>query len=207
MSETTQETDAEVLARLSRRFKAQEVYKRDGFHYVTVAATINRFNEVLSFHWSLEIDNLSGPTQIEGETTSSGKPVYLVSGHGHLRVPLSTGVISRAGSGASKSYDPDMAVKTTQAEIMKKAGHQFGVGLNLWDEQERTLADLPVKRDGKGNFLSLNPAGYKKAVVLLSKIAGVEQTAEAISWHFSVKPEQLGEQSVLEGILVENNVI
>jgi hypothetical protein len=209
MATTKTETNDELLNRLSRRFKAQEVEKRDGFHYVSIDATINRFNAVLGFNWSLEITNLTGPTPIEGETTSSGKQIYLAAGYGHIRVHLPLGPVEiiRAGSGSSKSFDPDMAVKTTQAEIMKKAGHQFGVGLNLWDENERLLADLPVKRDGKGKFLGLNPDGYKKAVILLSKIAGVEQTADSIAAHFNITPDELADGSAFEGILIENNVI
>lgn len=37
--------------------------------------------------------------------------------------------------------DPDMAMKTALAEAIKKAGHQLGIALYLWDETARERAE------------------------------------------------------------------
>ncbi|MEM2991059.1 MAG: Rad52/Rad22 family DNA repair protein [Halobacteria archaeon] len=45
------------------------------------------------------------------------------------------------GVGADVDSDPDKAVKTALAEAIKKAGHQFGIALYLWDEKERQAVE------------------------------------------------------------------
>jgi hypothetical protein len=51
-------------------------------------------------------------------------------------------MISRDGIGAGLNFDPDTAVKTAQAEALKKACHQFGIALYLWDSAERDFVEL-----------------------------------------------------------------
>jgi hypothetical protein len=50
--------------------------------------------------------------------------------------------ISRDGIGSSINFDPDTSVKTAQAEALKKACHQFGIALYLWQEAERDFIAL-----------------------------------------------------------------
>ena len=52
---------------------------------------------------------------------------------------------SRDGIGADVSFDPDKALKTAQAEALKKACHQFGIALYLWDDEQRGYLDLQRK--------------------------------------------------------------
>jgi hypothetical protein len=51
-------------------------------------------------------------------------------------------MISRDGIGAGVNFDPDTAVKTAQAEALKKACHQYGIALYLWDSAERDFVEL-----------------------------------------------------------------
>jgi hypothetical protein len=51
-------------------------------------------------------------------------------------------MIQRDGIGANVNFDPDTAVKSAQAEALKKACHQFGIALYLWSEQERDFVAL-----------------------------------------------------------------
>ena len=85
---------------------------------------------------------------------------------------------SRTGVGADvvALKDLDKAAKTAQAEAFKKAGHQYGVGLYLWDERERDLVDLVQK------------GAFKKAVALLAGIVGLPVEKEAIAEHFGADP-------------------
>ena len=44
---------------------------------------------------------------------------------------------SHTGVGADVSFDLDKAVKTALAEAIKKACHQYGIALELWEEERR----------------------------------------------------------------------
>jgi hypothetical protein len=92
--------------------------------------------------------------------TKSGKPQYTAVVQGTLTIifsdigVVSIGVdedsfltsqraqISRDGIGANTNFDPDTAVKSAQAEALKKACHQFGIALYLWSEAERDFIAL-----------------------------------------------------------------
>lgn len=193
-----------VLDRLSRRFPASVVEKRAGFHYLPIDAIIRRFNDVLGFNYSLELDELI-VTLVEGETTSTGKQQYRVDAFGHLTVyvPHNGEMARRAGSGSATNFDVDNAVKTAQAEVMKKAGHQFGVGLYLWDELERTLVDH-VQSATSGDTLS----AYKLAVQTLAAIEGVSPlSAKTIADHFGIAEGDLQDLDALSAILVAADVL
>jgi hypothetical protein len=92
--------------------------------------------------------------------TKNGKPQYLAVVQGTLTIILSDiGVvsvgtdedsflttqraqISRDGIGSNINFDPDTAVKSAQAEALKKCCHQFGIALYLWQEAEREFIAL-----------------------------------------------------------------
>lgn len=139
-------------------------------HYVSIDEYINRLNSVLGARWAWEINSWKCEPIVA--TTSTGKPQYLATVQGTLTVMLEDiGVItvdddegdgpylttqsarvSRDGIGADIKFDPDGAVKTAQAEALKKACHQFGIALYLWKEDERDYVDLQNKAatdDGK----------------------------------------------------------
>jgi hypothetical protein len=115
---------------------------------------------VLGHAWAWQINSC----QLEPitATTSTGKPQYLAMVQGTLTIILSDigvisvgdedegepylttqkAMISRDGIGADVKFDPDGAVKTAQAEALKKACHQFGIALYLWDAAERDFVEL-----------------------------------------------------------------
>jgi hypothetical protein len=130
--------------------------------YVSIDGYINRLNEVLGARWAWNIN--SWKCEPITAQTSTGKPQYLATVQGTLTVMLEDiGVISiddegdgpylttqsarvsRDGIGADIKFDPDGAVKTAQAEALKKACHQFGIALYLWSEDERDYVDLQRK--------------------------------------------------------------
>ena len=97
---------------------------------------------------------------MDAAPTKSGKAQYTAVVQGTLGIFLSdVGVISlgedddsflttqkaivyRDGIGANTNFDPDTAVKSAQAEALKKACHQFGIALYLWDAAERDYVEL-----------------------------------------------------------------
>lgn len=93
--------------------------------YISIDATINRFNSVLGTDWSFSVVNS------DLRVLADGKYLAIVSGTLEALGKTASGV------GADTAPDPDKAIKTALAEAIKKAGHQFGVGLYLWDEDER----------------------------------------------------------------------
>ena len=94
--------------------------------------------------------------------TKSGNPQYLAVVQGTLSIYLNDigvvsvgseddgepylttqkAMISRDGIGANINFDPDTAVKSAQAEALKKACHQYGIALYLWDAAERDFVEL-----------------------------------------------------------------
>lgn len=119
----------ELLKKLSENFPVEDVkQRRQGgvmLDYISIDATIRRLNDVLGTDWSFSI---------------SYSDVRVLPSGGYLAVVQGTIEAlgkSAAGVGADTANDPDKAIKTALAEALKKAGHQFGIGLYLWDESER----------------------------------------------------------------------
>lgn len=143
---------------LTRKFHPSLVKKNQSNQdYVAIDGYINRLNEVLGHAWTWSVNNW----QInEAHATKSGKPQYMAVVQGTLGIFLTdVGVVSagededaflttqkaivyRDGIGANINFDPDTAVKSAQAEALKKACHQFGIALYLWDAAERDYVEL-----------------------------------------------------------------
>lgn len=126
------ETQAtKLLNKLSEPFDVEDVkQRRQGgvmLDYISIDATIRRLNEVLGVDWSFT----GYPNRTE--ILSDGK--YMVVYTGELEALGKTA----SGVGADVAGDLDKALKTALAEALKKAGHQFGIGLYLWDEAERAI--------------------------------------------------------------------
>ena len=143
---------------LVRKFHPSLVKKnQSGQDYVAINDYINRLNEVLGHGWTWGVNNWK---IMDAAPTKSGKPQYMAVVQGTLGIFLSdVGVISlgedddsflttqkaivyRDGIGANTNFDPDTAVKSAQAEALKKACHQFGIALYLWDSAERDFVEL-----------------------------------------------------------------
>lgn len=147
---------------LTEKFHPSLVRKnQSGQDYVAIDGYINRLNEVLGHAWAWQI-NKSEFYPDAAPTTKNGKPQYLAIVQGTLTIILSDigvisvgdeddgepylttqkAMISRDGIGAGVNFDPDTAVKTAQAEALKKACHQYGIALYLWDSAERDFVEL-----------------------------------------------------------------
>ena len=147
---------------LTKKFHPSLVKKnQSGQDYVAIDGYINRLNDVLDHAWAWQINDVKFYPDAAPKT-SSGKPQYLAVVQGTLSVFLSDvgvisidsddedgaflttqkAMISRDGVGAGLNFDPDTAVKTAQAEALKKACHQYGIALYLWDVAERDYVEL-----------------------------------------------------------------
>jgi hypothetical protein len=154
---------------LTERFHPSLVKKnQSGQDYVAIDGYINRLNDVLGAMWSWQINDWK---IMDAAPTKSGKPQYTAVVQGTLMVFLTdVGVITvgedddsflttqkaqvaRDGIGANTNFDPDTAVKSAQAEALKKACHQFGIALYLWSEAERDFVEL--QRQASKNDIAL----------------------------------------------------
>lgn len=145
---------------LTEKFHPTLVKKnQSGQDYVAIDGYINRLNEVLGHAWAWQINTWE--IREAGETRT-GKPQYMAVVQGTLTIILSDigvvsvgseddgepylttqkAMISRDGIGANINFDPDTAVKSAQAEALKKACHQYGIALYLWDAAERDFVEL-----------------------------------------------------------------
>ena len=145
---------------LTERFHHTLVRKnQSGQDYVSIDGYINRLNEVLGHAWAWQINDWKLYPDA-APPTKNGKPQYLAVVQGTLTIILNDiGVVSigtdedsflttqraqvsRDGIGSNINFDPDTAVKSAQAEALKKACHQFGIALYLWQEAEREFIAL-----------------------------------------------------------------
>lgn len=128
---------SEKLALLSERFPIEDVKQRTQggmkLDYISIDATIRRLNDVLALGWSFEIDT----TQLL--PMEGGKYLALVQGKIIIPATEDTPIKIASGVGSDVAGDPDKAIKTALAEALKKAGHQLGIGLYLWEESEREV--------------------------------------------------------------------
>lgn len=156
---------------LTERFPHELVRKNQANQdYVSIDGYINRLNEVLNHAWAWHINNWKLYPDA-APPTKNGKPQYMAVVQGTLVVMLkdigvmsigtdedsflttSHAQVSRDGIGAAINFDPDTAVKTAQAEALKKACHQYGIALYLWQEAERDFVAL--QKASKSNDVAL----------------------------------------------------
>ena len=199
---------------LTEKFHPSLVKKnQSGQDYVSIDGYINRLNTVLGHKWAWGINSWELRTDVPA--TSSGKPQYLAIVQGTLTVVLDDigvislgegedgflttqrGIISRDGIGSNINFDPDTAVKSAQAEALKKACHQYGIALYLWDEEERDFVALQRKA-------MKSDAGLKELVVSVLDRNGHEPTKENMMSFFNIKdvtPESLRSALEEQGLL------
>lgn len=166
---------------------------------------INRFLDVLGEGYNFVVTQSSVVLLPEDMKTRSGKRQYLAQVTGELTVhgPALVAASVRSGVGADVSHDPDKAVKTAQAEAFKKAAHQYGVALELWDPAHRKSLDLQ-RRVESGSEAALKQATFEIAKERLGK---TRPSAKEVAELFGlVDPGELSDPDVLRRILAENDL-
>lgn len=151
------------LEALAADFPKSEVKQRIGggnvkLDYIDIVSTINRLCSVLGADWDWRV------LDAKVEVVENDGPKYLAYERGELVVRLEDGTtITRGGSGADvDSRDPDKAIKTADAEALKKAGHKFQIALYLWDEGKRDeIAEF--RKLSKASLPQLKKAALEKA--------------------------------------------
>jgi hypothetical protein len=138
---------SELLDKLSENFPIEDVKQRTQggmkLDYISIDATIRRLNDVLGADWSFRL------TKSDLTQASDGKYLAVVTGRIEALGKVASGV------GADTANDPDKALKTALAEALKKAGHQFGIGLYLWDEAERQVIAKQRKNPATAQIASV----------------------------------------------------
>lgn len=178
---------SDALTALSAKFKTSEVKQRTQggrkLDYISIDSTIRRFNDVLGVEWSTDLIGAPSLVPVDGG--------YLAT------VSLSLTALGKTavGVGADKAPDPDKALKTALAEALKKAGHQFGVGLYLWDADEREV----VARDRAA--LSGDVAALKAQVLEKAIEGGASPTAEGVAAYYKVEVADLQDATKLQALL------
>ncbi len=173
--------------------------------YISIDATINRLNAVLGPNWSTS-----------AATTLLPMPVYdddgAVTGSTNQAVCelTLTAVIDGTekhayGVGAMVNRDPDMATKTALAEAIKKAGHQLGIGLYLWNDEARERVTKKRKL-ATGSFAALKQAVFELAIEQTGKPKEALKAKDIAAW-FGVTPGDLADEDVLKGILKKEGLL
>jgi hypothetical protein len=158
---------------LTEKFHPTLIKKnQSGQDYVAIDDYINRLNNVLGHAWAWQINDWKLYPDA-APPTKNGKPQYLAVVQGSLSIFLTDiGVISsggeddedaflttqkavivRDGIGGDIGYDPDKALKTAQAEALKKACHQYGIALYLWKVDERDF--IVLQKSAASNDVAL----------------------------------------------------
>lgn len=153
--------------------------------YLSIDATLNRINEVLGVKWSV-----LPQTKTTILPTGSGKfgamcEVYIeatIDGEQKLMY----------GVGAQTNNDPDMAAKTALAEGIKKAFHQVGLGLYLWDEDQRDLVN-------QAKAAAESPSARKKVLKSLAsdKLGITNPSKDQIAATFDLTPDDLDDDDIV----------
>lgn len=224
---------AAVAEALRARFNVED-HRRNpkGYMYIAIEKVIGRFIEVdPAFEIRVVREHFA---QLPGLTWSrSQKP----AAYAIVTVEVTIHGVTRAGTGGDygAADDVDKLIKTAYAEAIKKAGNEFGVGLYLWDEEERALIDsaqqqgltgqvVPVGNastppaaappaagtlqpitPGDGGSETTDLQALKDEVTRIALAAGVQMTAPAIAAHFGVPVEALQTAEVLRQIVEANN--
>lgn len=192
---TLVEKAREAFVRLGRAFLPTQVKKNPkGQDYISIADTINRLNEDLGHDWDLRWVQSSVTPLTDRTYGRKQAPAYLAE----AVVEITALGATRCGMGADWGDDPDKVYKTAQAEALKKAGHQFGIGLYLWSEDERANV-AEGQAAASGDLQSLKNQVFKLA---LSQGLSV-QTPAGIAAHFKLAETDLQDAGKLTAILKE----
>lgn len=187
-----------VLGALREPFPVSQVRKNpQGLDYVSIDGYLNRLLDVLGFDFDFTITQSSVELLPDTMKTNSGKMQYLAQVTGQLSI----GGATRAGTGADVSFDADKAIKTAQAEAIKKACHAFGIALELWDEEHR--AKLARQRS------ITTEAGVKREVwkIARDRTGKDKPSLKEVAAVFNREASELNDVDTLRTILVEEGVL
>ncbi len=98
----------------------------------------DRLDEVLGLNWTLELDH---ETFERIEDDDKNRAQYLARCRATITVLIDQHP-SRQGYGVAQGYSSENVLLTAQATAIKKAGHQFGIGRELWYPARRVFIDL-----------------------------------------------------------------
>lgn len=181
------------LDQLQARFKPEEHKNRtqggQQLTYVDISATLNRVNEVLGPNWSVVV-----PTKTTILPTKDGKFGALCE----LFIEAEIDGVKKTlyGVGAMTNNDPDMAAKTALAEAIKKAWHQAGVALYLWDAEARDQVN-------QAKAAAESPAARKKVLksAAADKLGITNPTKDQVASAFDLEPADLDDDEVVSDTL------
>lgn len=187
------------LAQLQARFKTEEHKNRSQggktLTYIDISATINRVNEVLGADWSV-----LPSTKTTILPTSGG--AFGAMTEAHIEALIDGKKKYLYGVGAMVNKDPDMAAKTALAEAIKKAFHQAGVALYLWDEAERDKVN-------QAKAAAASPAARRRVLkAVASEALGIENpTKEAVAAWASLEEADIEDDEKVSAFLTEQGYI
>jgi hypothetical protein len=165
--------------------------------YIAIDATIRRLNDVLGSNWSTTAKTefiLLNPS-VPGE--------YLAVCELELRARVDGNEKVAYGVGADKGKDADKIAKTALAEAIKKAAHQLGVALYLWDPAARARAEK-LKALASGSEVALK----REVVAIAKERTGKDKpTAAEIAAVFGVKAGDLADKATLQKILTDEGLL
>lgn len=186
------------LQRLAAEFGGADVKTRTQagitLTYIGIDATIRRLNEVLGSDWS---------TRGTSTLTDLGEGKFLATVELYLDATVDGKQKSAFGVGADSGKDVDKALKTALAEALKKAAHQYGVALYLWDPAGRKRAERAK------SLASGSEAALKKEVFAIARerTGKDKPTAAEVAACFDVKAGDLSDKDTLTEILTKEGVL
>lgn len=181
------------LAALQKEFAPSEHKNRSQggttLTYLSIDATLNRVNEVLGANWSIVPPTATRVIPTDGGGFAAITEVYVEA--------EIDGVNKRLyGVGAMTNRDPDMAAKTALAEAIKKAFHQTGLGLYLWDADSRD-------RINQAQAAAASPAARKRVMksAAAEKLGLENVTKEQVASAFDMDVDDLDDDSKVSAAL------
>ena len=136
MAEPTSNNTLKTLAQLNEPFKNQIKVRQDAgtrnekWDYIPHAAITRRLNDVLGFNWSIAVEPIP---EFSTEKDLTVKVTLIVT--------LGNGEIRRAQFGESAintGISKGNAAKIATSDGLKKAASLFGVGLEVWENEEKS---------------------------------------------------------------------
>lgn len=192
-----------IADQLRQKFPAGAVKEREmrgkKFDYIAIEDTIGRLLDTLGVEWSFTNCTYDVQPAMVARRDADDVPGWQCIVTGELVIHDTTGHESRHwGVGADIADDLDKALKTALAEALKKAGHQLGIGLYLWNDEDRQS----LARERKlvsGNMSALKTELVKRSGLILGE--NKEDNQKALAEIYHVLPEQLEDPEVVKQLL------